>query len=71
MKILRGDFKKLEGEVIEVNSKRRFIQVKGATITKADGTEVPVRIRPSNVMLMKLVEDRERMEALERRSKGG
>lgn len=71
VRIIRGDFKKLEGEVIEVDPKRRFIQVKGATVTKADGTEVPMLIRPSNVVLLKLVEDRERTQILERRSKSG
>jgi ribosomal protein uL24 len=45
--------------------------VKGATLTKADGTEVQTMIRPSNVMLLKLAEDKERMKVLERRSKGG
>jgi large subunit ribosomal protein L24 len=71
VRILRGDFKKLDGEVTEVDAKRRFIQVKGAIVTKADGTEVPTMIRPSNVMLLKLVEDRERTQILERRSKSG
>jgi large subunit ribosomal protein L24 len=71
VRILRGDFKKLEGEVLKVDTKRRFIQVKGATLTKADGTEVQTMIRPSNVMLLKLAEDKERMKVLERRSKGG
>lgn len=71
VRILSGDFKKLEGEVIEVDTKRRFVQVKGAVVTKADGTEVPTMIRPSNVMLLKLAEDRERTQILERRSKSG
>lgn len=71
VRILSGDFKKLEGEVIEVDTKRRFIQVKGAVVAKADGTEVPTMIRPSNVMLLKLAEDRERTQVLERRSKSG
>jgi len=68
---MRGDFKKLEGDVLEVDTKRRFIQIQGATTTKADGTQVPVPSVPSNVMLIKLALDKERDSVLERRSKSG
>lgn len=71
MRVLRGDFKKLEGEVVEVDTKDHFVQVEGASITKADGTQVPRPIRASNIMLLKLAEDKERAKILERRSKGG
>jgi len=71
VRIMRGDFKRLEGDVLEVDTKRRRIQVQGATTTKADGTQVPVPAVPSNVMLIKLALDKERNRVLERRSKGG
>ncbi len=71
MRIMRGDFKRLEGDVLEVNTKRRRIQIQGATTTKADGTQVPVPAVPSNVMLIKLAADKKRDRVLERRSKGG
>ncbi|MDI6642523.1 MAG: 50S ribosomal protein L24 [Candidatus Hodarchaeaceae archaeon] len=71
VRVLRGDFKKLEGEVVGIDSKRRSLYVEGASITKADGTQVPRPIRPSNVMLLKLAEDKERMQALERVAKSG
>lgn len=71
VRILRGDFKKLEGEVLKIDTKRRFIHVQGASVTKTDGTQVPRPIRPSNLMLLKLAEDKERARILERRSKGG
>lgn len=71
MRILRGDFKRMEGEVVEVDTKRRFINVEGVSVTKADGTQVPRPIRPSNVALLKLAEDKERARVLERRSKVG
>lgn len=71
VRVLRGDFKKLEGDVVEVDTKHRFIQVEGASVTKADGTQVPRMIHPSNVMLLKLAEDRERSRVFERRSKSG
>ena len=71
MRIMHGDFKKLEGDVLEVDTKRRRIQIQGATTTKADGTQVPMPVVPSNVMLIKLASDKERDKVLERRSKGG
>ncbi len=71
VRIMSGDFKKLEGDVLEVDTKRRRIQIQGATTTKADGTQVPMPVVPSNVMLIKLASDKERDKVLERRSKGG
>lgn len=71
VRILRGDFKKLEGEIVEVDTKKQVVRVEGVFVTKADGTQVPRRIRPSNVVLVKLAEDKERMRVLERRSKSG
>ncbi len=71
VRVLHGDFKKLEGDVVDVDTKHQFVQVEGASVTKADGTQVPRMIRPSNVMLLKLAEDKRRTRVLERRSKSG
>lgn len=71
VKVLRGDFKKLEGEVLEVDSKTQSITVQGATITKSDGSQVNRPIRPANVMLLKLVEDKERLRSVEGGTKVG
>jgi large subunit ribosomal protein L24 len=70
VRIVRGDFKKLEGEITEVNLKRCVIFVEGASTTKVDGTQVQRPIHPSNVVLLSLMEDRRRSEVLKRRSKG-
>jgi large subunit ribosomal protein L24 len=69
VKIMRGDFKKMDGEITEVDTKRGMIFVQGATITKADGTQVQRPIRPSGVMILSLVEDKERSKAMQRRLK--
>lgn len=69
VKIMRGDFKRMEGEVTRVNPKRGVIYVEGATTTKVDGTQVPRPIHPSNVTLLTLVEDKMRAKVLERRSR--
>ncbi|MGQ9788315.1 MAG: 50S ribosomal protein L24 [Candidatus Hadarchaeaceae archaeon] len=71
VKILQGDFKKLEGEVLEVNPKEQAITVQGANITKIDGSQVSRPIHPSKVMLIKIVEDKMRARGLERRSEVG
>ncbi len=71
VRIMRGDFKKLEGDVLELDTKRRLIQVQGAAVAKADGTQTNRPIAPSNVMLIKLAPDKEREKVLERRSRGG
>ena len=71
VKVLRGDFKKLEGDVLDVDTKNQSITVQGATITKSDGSQVTRPIRPSNVMLLKLVEDRRRLRTVEGGSKVG
>lgn len=57
--------------MLEVDTKRRRIQIQGATTTKADGTQVPMSVVPSNVLLIKLASDKERDKVLKRRSKGG
>lgn len=71
VRVVRGDFKKLEGDITEVDTKSHFVQVEGASITKADGTQVPRPVRASNIMLLKLAEDKERAKILERRAKSG
>lgn len=71
VKVLRGDFIGLEADVIEVDTKHYRIEVTGASVAKADGTEVPRSISPSNVMILKLKPDKERDKIFERRSKVG
>jgi large subunit ribosomal protein L24 len=70
VRILRGDFRKLEGEVLRVDTKRVAVMVEGASVRKADGSEVPRRIHPSNLMILKLAQDKEREKALARTPPG-
>lgn len=60
VKILRGSHKGESGKVVDVDTKARRIVVEGITIKKADGTDVPRPIDPSNVLLVKLNLDDER-----------
>ena len=69
VKVLRGDNAGTEGEVEEVNLKKCTIKVRGVSNFRADGTEVPRPIHPSNVVITKLeLEDAEREKIFSRRS---
>lgn len=70
VRITRGDFKGLEGEVLSVDTKKGRIRVQGASIRKADGTEVPMPIHASNVMIIKLAEDKRRLKRVSKKGKG-
>ncbi len=68
VRIVRGDYRGTEGEVLTVFREKYRIAIRGLTRKKADGTEVPVLIHPSKVMIVKLdLKDDARKEILERR----
>jgi large subunit ribosomal protein L24 len=54
VKVLRGDFAGQSGLVDEVDGKRCILFVHGISSTKADGTEVPRPLNPSNVQITKM-----------------
>ena len=67
VRILRGDDRGAEGKVRSVDPKRERITVEGVVIARADLSEVPRPIHPSNVMITKLdLKDERRAAALER-----
>lgn len=66
VKVYRGDFRGTEGIVDEVNMQALKIVVHGVFVKKADGTEVPRPLDPSNVQITKLnLDDKRREEKLE------
>ncbi len=68
VRVLRGDFKGKEGEVVRVDLKNYVIYVDGVTIEKADKTPVFRPIHPSNVMIVSLkLDDKWRKKIIERR----
>ena len=71
IKVLGGDFIGLEADVVEIDTKHYRIKVSGASVAKADGTEVPRSISPSKVMILKLKTDKERDKIFTRRPKVG
>ncbi len=69
VKVMRGDHAGTEGLVEDVNLKRCTLKVAGVSNYRADGTEVPRPIHPSNVMITKLnLEDAQREKIFARRS---
>ena len=70
VKVMRGDFKGVTGEVMKVSLKDMKVLVDGITIKKASGTDVERPLDPSNLMLTDLnIEDKERRDILERKTK--
>ncbi len=67
VKVMRGDHAGVEGEVLTVDLKGGVITVAGVSNFRADGTEVPRPVHPSNVMITKLdLEDGEREKIFSR-----
>jgi len=67
VKIMRGDQAGVEGLVEAVNLKSCTIKVAGVSNFRADGTEVPRPVHPSNVMITELdLEDGEREKIFSR-----
>jgi len=67
VKILRGDFRGVEGKVTGVDRERQMIYVENVTLKKADGSTVNRPIHVSKVMITELnLDDPYRREALMR-----
>ena len=54
VKILKGKFRGLSGKVTGVS--RGLITIEGAIIKKLGGTEIPVEVNPSNVVITQIIE---------------
>lgn len=70
VKVMRGEHSGYEGKVIAVRVEDGRIAIEGLTRKKADGTEVPIWIHASKVMITKLdLSDKYRKEAVEKKAK--
>ena len=66
--IMKGDHKGKTGKVAEVDLKGLWVKVEGITRKKADGTEVLVKFRPWNLLILDLnLKDKWRRRIIERR----
>src|SRR5688500_1763899 len=65
VRVMRGEYAGMGGKVLEVNTRTRKVTVEGVTITKADATQKPRPLDPSNLVITKLnLEDPKRREKL-------
>ncbi|MDG6910852.1 MAG: 50S ribosomal protein L24 [Nitrososphaerota archaeon] len=66
VRIVRGEFKGIEGKITKVDSFAGVVNVEGVTHEKLKGGNAPVPIRSSNVVVTALVlEDKLRKRRLE------
>ena len=69
--VMRGSYKGRSGKVVEVDLKHLWVKIEGITRKKADGTEVLVKFRPWNLLIVDLnLDDPWRKKILERRGYG-
>jgi len=67
VKVMRGSFKGHEDKVAKVIVKKRFLEIEGIMMAKADGNKIAKPIHSSNVMITKLnLTDKWRRKKLER-----
>lgn len=67
VKVMRGSFKGHEDKVANVNVKKRYVEIEGLTLTKADGKKIAKPIHASNLLVTKLnLTDKWRRKKLER-----
>ena len=67
--IMRGDRRGSEGKISQIDRKNYRIFVEGVTREKVDGTNIPVPIHPSKVMITRLnLDDKWRKKILERKA---
>ncbi|UCE37792.1 MAG: 50S ribosomal protein L24 [Thermoplasmata archaeon] len=70
VKVVRGTFDGHMGKVESVDTRSMRITIDGATVAKADGTQIAAKIHPSNVIITKLdLSDPKRKRKFEELSK--
>lgn len=68
VRIMRGSFKKKEGAIERVDTKKGVVYVSKIEVEKKEGSKVPRPIQPSNIMILELnLDDKKRKEKLERK----
>jgi len=66
VKIVRGEFKDIEGKITKVDPKAGVVNVEGVTREKQKGGTSPVPIQSSNLVVTALVlDDKQRKKKLE------
>jgi len=69
VKIMRGQFRKIEGNITKVNLRKGKINIEGADHIKKDGSKASYPIHPSNIMITELnLDDKLRQKIFERKT---
>jgi len=72
VRILRGEYRGVEGKVTSVDRKRQYVYVENVTIKRADGTTKPRPIHVSNIIITQLkLDDKYRQSSLTRGKEAG
>ncbi|MFO8020331.1 MAG: 50S ribosomal protein L24 [Promethearchaeia archaeon] len=62
IRIVKGEFKDFEGEVVEIDSKKQRAKIKEAVFEKTDGTEFHPSIHISNLIITSFKEEGKKMD---------
>ena len=66
VKVMRGDYKGIQGKVQRVLPKEGFVTIEGLTREKTRGDTVPVKVHASNLQIVSLnLDDKVRKKELE------
>jgi large subunit ribosomal protein L24 len=72
VRVIKGDYKKMEGKVERVDAKNYRLFVTGVERSKKDGTKALVPIAPANLIIIELnTEDKRRLAEQKETAKGG
>jgi len=67
VRIMVGSFKKQKGKVSEVNRFDMKVYIEGIQRQKKDGTKVNIPLDPSNLQIIELAEDKQRILSKEKK----
>jgi large subunit ribosomal protein L24 len=62
VRIVKGEFKNFEGEIIEIDSKKQRAKIKEAAFEKTDGTEFHPSIHISNLIITRFKNEGKQMD---------
>lgn len=66
VRIMRGEFKGLEGKVVKIDRKKQFAYIENITMKKADGSTILKSIHSSKLMITSLsLDDKYRAKKIE------
>lgn len=58
--VLKGKYQKKQGKITNTDTKKGYINIEGLQMTKKDGKTVPIKVDPSNVVVLELYKDDEK-----------